>query len=133
MSFSESEYIAATSAVCQTVWFRLVLIDLGQEQVAPTKIYCDNKDIIIVRKNPAFHRRPKHIETPHHFIRKLIANGEIKLEFCGTNNQGVDLFTKFVSLCQNMVILDHYWTSVILNQGQDVKIWLKNDIGSFDS
>ena len=97
LSSSEAEYIAATSAACQAVWLRRVLVDLGQEQVAATKIYCDNKGTIAMTKNPAFHSRTKHIETRHHFIRRLVANGEIELEFCGTNDQVADLFTKSLS------------------------------------
>lgn len=45
-------------------------------------------------KNPVFHGITKHIETWHHFIRRLVTNGEIVLEFYGTNDQVAHLFIK---------------------------------------
>ena len=50
--------------------------------------------VIAMTKNPMFHARSKHIEIRHHFIRYLVINGEIKLEFINTNDQPADMLTK---------------------------------------
>ena len=94
LSTTEAEYISATSTACEAVWIRRILADLRQEQNTPTKLYCDNMSTIAMTKNPVFHSRSKHIELRHHFIRKLVEDGEIELKFCGTDEQIADVFTK---------------------------------------
>ena len=97
LSTSEAEYVAATSATCQAIWLRRVLAELQQEQEGPTEIFCDNKATISMTRNPTFHSRTKHIELRHHFIRDLVANEEIVLKYCSTNEQLADILTKTLS------------------------------------
>ena len=94
LSSSEAEYMAATSAACQTVWLRRILADLKEKQDEATIMFCDNKSTIAMTKNPVFHGRTKHIEIRHHFIRELVAKKEIKLEYRSTEEQVADIFTK---------------------------------------
>jgi hypothetical protein len=94
LSSAEAEYVAATSASCQAVWLRRVLSDLGHHQEEPTKIYYDNNSAIALSKNHVFHKRSKHIDTRYHFIRELVSNGNIYLQFCRSNEQVADIFTK---------------------------------------
>ena len=74
-----------------------MLADLQQEQKGATKIFCDNKATISMTKNPAFHSRTKHIELRHHYIRDLVADEEIVLEYCNTDEQLADILTKALS------------------------------------
>ena len=97
LSSSEAEYMAATSAACQTVWLRRILADLKEKQDEATIMFCDNKSTIAMTKNPVFHGRTKHIEIRHHFIRELVAKKEIKLEYRSTEEQVADIFTKALS------------------------------------
>ncbi|KAD3337683.1 hypothetical protein E3N88_33203 [Mikania micrantha] len=97
LSSSEAEYIAATAAACQGVWLRRILEDLGCDQELPTTIFCDNKSAINLSRNPIMHSRSKHIELKHHFIRDLVKQNVIQLEFCGTNEQLADMLTKAFS------------------------------------
>ena len=57
-------------------------------------IYCDNTSAINISKNPVQHSRTKHIEIRHHFIRELVEDGTLTLEFIHTDDQKGDLFTK---------------------------------------
>ena len=79
---------------------------MQQSEKAPTIIHSDNMSTIIhwdnmstipMTKNSMFHSRTRHIELRHHFIRNLVQEGEIQLEFLNTNEQLPDLFTKVVT------------------------------------
>ena len=94
LSSAEAEYIAATDAACESVWLRRILSDMQQSEEMPTIIYCDNMSAIAMTKNMVFHSRTKHIELRHHFIRKLVQEEEIQLNFVNTNEQLADVFTK---------------------------------------
>ena len=94
LSSSEAEYAAITSAACQAIWLRRLLADFLQDQVTATEIYCDNMSAINLTKNAIFHSRTKHIDIRHHFIRELVAQGDIAMKFCTTNQQMADILTK---------------------------------------
>ena len=97
LSSAEAEYIAATDATCEAVWLRRILSDMEHIEEGPTVIYCDNMSAIAMSKNPVFHGRTKHIELRHHFIRDMVQNGEIQLEFVNTKEQLADIMTKAVA------------------------------------
>jgi transposase InsO family protein len=94
ISSAEAEYVAATSASCQAVWLRRLLKDMSQTEKDPTPIFCDNTSAIALSKNHVFHKKSKHIDTRFHFIRELVNNGDIALQFCGSRDQLADIFTK---------------------------------------
>ena len=94
ISSAEAEYVAATSASCQAVWLRRILKDISHTENDPTPIFYDNTSAIALSKNHVFHKKSKHIDTRFHFIRELVNNGDIALQFCGSRDQLVDIFTK---------------------------------------
>ncbi|CAL1407137.1 unnamed protein product [Linum trigynum] len=97
LSSAEAEYIAATDAACEAVWLKRLIFDLQQNENGPTIIHCDNMSAIAMTKNPVFHARSKHIELRHHFIRDLVNEGLIEMEFINTNDQPADIMTKAVT------------------------------------
>ena len=90
----EAEYIATASVVNQALWLRKMLKDLGQEQVEPTNIMCDNIFAISTLKNLVFHGRTKHIKIKYHFIREVQQSNEVLLVHCSSENQLANIFTK---------------------------------------
>ena len=68
LSFVEAEYVAATSATCQTIWMRRTLSELQHEKNETTPIFRDNKSAIALSRNHVFHKRSKHIDTRYHFL-----------------------------------------------------------------
>ncbi|KAG6484843.1 hypothetical protein ZIOFF_053368 [Zingiber officinale] len=93
-SSAEAEYISASVATSQAIWLRRILADLGHHQIEGTVLYCDNKSAIAMAKNPVHHSRTRHIALKHHFIRQTIEDKEIQLEFCRSEEQLSDIFTK---------------------------------------
>lgn len=57
------------------------------KQKGPIKLMCDNKLAIALAKNPVFHDRIKHIDIKYHYIRELLKNGEIELDFYRIEDQ----------------------------------------------
>jgi hypothetical protein len=45
-------------------------------------------------KNPVFHGRSKHIDIRFHKIRELVDAKEVMIEYCPTEEQVADIFTK---------------------------------------
>ncbi|KAJ4807357.1 polyprotein [Rhynchospora pubera] len=94
LSSTEAEYVAVCCAACQAVWLSRILEDFGNKQEGAVKIKCDNRSTIAMCKNPICHGRSKHIDIKHHFIRELVANGTIELEYVPTAEQKADILTK---------------------------------------
>lgn len=94
LSTAEAEYISLAFAGCQALWMVWVLEELKQPSKACPKIYCDNNSAIALNKDPVFHGRSKHIRIKYHFIRDLVKNKEISVNYCKTHEQVADIFTK---------------------------------------
>ena len=93
LSTAEAEYIATSSCCTQLLWMQKFLHDYGICQEHLT-IYCDNTSAINISKNLVQHSRTKHVEIQHHFIRELVKDGTLTLEFIYTDDQKAVLFTK---------------------------------------
>ncbi|KAM0017627.1 putative RNA-directed DNA polymerase [Helianthus debilis subsp. tardiflorus] len=94
LSSTEAEYVASSAATTQAIWLRRVLSDLGISQESPTNVFCDNLSAINLSRNPVMHGRSKHIEIKHHYVRDMVSQQQISLEYCGTNMQLADVLTK---------------------------------------
>ena len=57
-------------------------------------VFCDNTSARNLSKNPVQHSKSKHIEICYHFIRDLVEDKVVCLEFIHTDNQKADIFTK---------------------------------------
>jgi hypothetical protein len=97
LSTTEAEYIAANEATKQSIWLRRIMEDLNIKQVQPTVIYCDNKSAIHLSKNPVLHKRSKHIELCYHYIRGMVEENQVSLDYCSTHEQVADVLTKSLS------------------------------------
>eukprot|EP00253_Pinus_taeda_P011335 PITA_11335 len=106
LSSTEAEYVAVTSAGTQALWLRKILEEIGEKQVQPTVIYCDNVSAIKLAKNPVHHSRTKHLDMKYHFIIDLVQKKDIELKHINTQHQLADIFTKAVAKDQFLAIRD---------------------------
>lgn len=51
LSTAEAEYIVASEAANQTIWFKILLSDLGHNQSSASELFCDNKSAIAIVRN----------------------------------------------------------------------------------
>ena len=94
LSSCEAEYMAATTAACQSIWLRGLLGEISGQQVGAVVLCIDNKSAIELMKNPVLHGRSKHIDVRFHFIRECIERGELVIKYVGTQEQRADILTK---------------------------------------
>ncbi|XP_075086504.1 uncharacterized protein LOC142169171 [Nicotiana tabacum] len=60
-------------------------------------LLCDNTSALNMAKNPVQHKRTKHIDMRHHFLRDNVDKGLICMKFCSIEDQIADIFTKTLS------------------------------------
>ncbi|GMP75660.1 hypothetical protein CsSME_00032664 [Camellia sinensis var. sinensis] len=66
-----------TQRVCELLWIKLLLSDLGIDQTDFMRLYCDNKAAINIAHNPVQHDRTKRVEIDRHFIKEKLTSGTI--------------------------------------------------------
>ena len=93
LSSSEAEYVALSSAISEGVWLKSLLQTLNQWKEDPVIIYEDNQSAICNAKKED-HKRMKHIDIKHHFIKDKIKKGEIVLKYICSREQLADVLTK---------------------------------------
>jgi hypothetical protein len=57
-------------------------------------LMCNNTNDILVAKNSVFHKRMRHLERRHHFLRDHVEKGDNEMRYINTERQFVDIFTK---------------------------------------
>ena len=97
LSSVEAEYMAATQATREAVWWRAFMTELGSPPAAATTIYSDSQGSIALSKNPEHHKRTKHIDIQHHYVREQVAADSVALSFVGTEDMVADVLTKPLS------------------------------------
>jgi hypothetical protein len=94
LSSTEAEYITGAHAAKELIWLRQLLTRLDLATNTPTTLLMDNQSAIAIAKNPAFHERTMHIEVHYHFLKKMVKDKKIKLEYVPTTEQTADAMTK---------------------------------------
>jgi hypothetical protein len=87
------------------------LTDIQVKYDEPILMYCDNTSAISISKNPVMHSKTKHIPIKYHFLWEQVAEKSIRVEYVGTKEQVVDIFSKplpreaFEYLCQRLGVI----------------------------
>ena len=94
LSTAEAEFVAATEASKELVWFRNFLIELGFPQNNPAVLHEDNQATIRMASNPVVSARNRHFSIKMHWIREQVANDIVTLQYVSTKDQLADILTK---------------------------------------
>ncbi|GJS97884.1 ribonuclease H-like domain-containing protein [Tanacetum coccineum] len=89
-SSAEAEY----RGVAETCWIRNLLRELHTPLSSATIVYCDNVSAVYLSSNPVQHQCTKHIEIDIHFVRDLVATGQVRVLHVPFRFQYADIFTK---------------------------------------
>nr|GEX75543.1 ribonuclease H-like domain-containing protein [Tanacetum cinerariifolium] len=90
----EAEYRGVANAVTKTYWIWNLLHELHTPLSSATIMYCDNVSVVYFFSNPVQHQRTKHIEIDIHFVRDLVATGQVRILHVPSRFQYADIFTK---------------------------------------
>ena len=96
-SSTEAEFRGMTLGICELLWLKFLLQDMGVNHSQLMKLFCDNKAARDIAHNPVQHDRTKHVEVDRFFIKEKLDNKVIEVPPIGTNNQIADILTKAVS------------------------------------
>ncbi|BBN68699.1 ABC-2 type transporter family protein [Prunus dulcis] len=72
LSSAEAEFRGMTKGICELLWLRKLLTELGYKPISTMNLFCDNKAAIAIAQNPVQHDRTKHVEVHRHFIKQKL-------------------------------------------------------------
>ncbi|RVW82714.1 Retrovirus-related Pol polyprotein from transposon RE1 [Vitis vinifera] len=96
-SSAEAEFRGMTLGLCEALWLRLLLQDLGYLSRQPIRLFCDNKAACDIAHNPVQHDRTKHVEVDRFFIKEKLDDKIVELPKIRSEDQLTDILTKAVS------------------------------------
>jgi hypothetical protein len=88
------EYVAGSLLAREVKWTRHLLVELGEEQVAKTEMFIDNKGMINFGVNKKVSSRMKHIDLRWHYLKDLVENKVVRMTYVKMEDQIVDILTK---------------------------------------
>ena len=94
---AEAQYIATSDVDKKLNWIHKLLASLFGEMLETTIIHCDNRSCVKLSENPVYHNKLKHIKMRYHYLRDMVQNSAIRLQYIPTDEQIADVFTKRLS------------------------------------
>eukprot|EP00253_Pinus_taeda_P009225 PITA_09225 len=94
LSSTETEYKGVVNITIQALWVQHVLTELGVQFHQLIVIWCDNQSTLKFCRDLVQRQRTKHIEIHMHYIRDLVHDRGIDLQFCPLAEHTADIFTK---------------------------------------
>jgi hypothetical protein len=96
LSSAEAEFRGMAKGLCELLWLRRLLTEIGFAPNDEIDLFCDNKAAIDISHNPVQHDRTKHVEVDRHFIKQNLENKIIRFPFVKSEDQLADILTKAV-------------------------------------
>ncbi len=94
LSTAEAEYIALAECAKEALWIQGLLLELSATKPTAVLIYEDNQAAIKLAANPTHHQRTKHIDVRYHFLRDLVGDDRITLQYIESKLMLADALTK---------------------------------------
>ena len=94
LSSTEAEYITQMHTAKEGLWLCSFLWELCSMPDDPLIINCDNQGTITLTKDNDFHTHKKHINMHYHFIREVVEDGKVVVQYIPTRDNVSNFFTK---------------------------------------
>lgn len=109
LSTTEAEYIAAAEC-CKELLYLKTLIEELTDKECKVELKVDNQSAIKLINNGIVNKRTKHIDVKYHFIHEQVKEKLISIEYCKTEVQYADIFTKALNFTKF-----HFCKSAFMN------------------
>lgn len=106
LSSAEAEFRGMAKGLCELLWLRRLMTEIGFAPNCEMNLFCDNKATIDISHNPVQHDRTKHVEVDRHFIKQNLEDGIICFPYVKSEDQIADILTKAVSSKTFYISLD---------------------------
>lgn len=94
-SSTEAELLALTDAVKRSMVVAKILVELGFNDHVRMYVRQDNMSTITIAKNgEGLAGKAKHFRVRFHYLRELIEENQLVIEYCNTNDMIADYLTK---------------------------------------
>ena len=97
LSSVEAEFQGMVKGICELLWLKKLLAEIGFAPSSEMNLFCDNKAAIDISHNLVQHDRTKHVEVDRNFIKQNLEEKIIRLPFVKSEDQLADILTKAVS------------------------------------
>ena len=113
LSSTEAEYIAQTHTAKEALWLRSFLRELHDDLLI---LNCDNQGVITLAKDNKFHVCTKHIDVCYHFIREVVEDRKVTVQYIPTGDNVSDIFTKPLAKAKFLELAELLGLHVIMHK-----------------
>ncbi|MBW0473453.1 hypothetical protein O181_013168 [Austropuccinia psidii MF-1] len=93
LSSAEAEYNAMTEGIQDLKWLKNLILESTNEHLRQT-LFTNNQSAIAIASNHVYHHGTRHINFKLHFIRNLIEEEKLEINYLDTKNMISDSLTK---------------------------------------
>lgn len=93
----EAEYRSLTMIICEVLWVKQLLKELGLKHLGCTPIFCDNQVALAIAGNLVHHEKTEHVGIDWYFIKEKTPEGQVTPIYVPTSQQLADALTKVLS------------------------------------
>ncbi|GAA5913711.1 hypothetical protein JCM6882_002323 [Rhodosporidiobolus microsporus] len=97
-SSTEAEYLGLSHASKEAIFLSQLLGELGVGAPGPATLFGDNQGANALSRDPQFHDRTRHLRLTEHFVREMVQQGVVAVEYIPTAHMVADTMTKSLPL-----------------------------------
>ena len=105
LSSTESEYVALAESAKSGLYFNNLLKEINLT-TSYVNLCGDNLSALTLSAHKAVHQKTKHIDVKYHFLRSMVDNKDMKLNYVNTKFNIADILTKTVDTTTFSTILN---------------------------
>lgn len=97
-SSTVAECLGLSHAAKEGIFLAQLLGELGIGSPFPARLFGDNQGANALSRDPQFHDRTRHLRLTEHFVREIVQQGVITVEYIPTARMTADAMTKALPL-----------------------------------